>query len=103
MKKIDLHIHTVSTISDRAFSFSMDTFKRYVSSAKLDAVAITNHDVFNAAQFRQIQDSLEIVAFPGIEINVENGHVLIISRPDKICDFDQKRSEEHTSELQSQR
>lgn len=90
MKKIDLHIHTVSTISDRAFSFSLDTFKRYVRDAKLDAVAVTNHDVFDAVQFRQIQDALGIVVFPGIEVNVEKGHVLIISRPDDIDDFDRK-------------
>lgn len=90
MKKIDLHIHTVSTISDRAFNFSLDTFKRYVRDAKLDAVAVTNHDVFDAAQFRQIQETLGIVVFPGIEVNVEKGHVLIIARPDNIDDFERK-------------
>jgi hypothetical protein len=38
LKKIDLHIHTVSTMSDRAFVFSLATFQRYVADAKLDAV-----------------------------------------------------------------
>ncbi|WP_066270323.1 PHP domain-containing protein [Hydrogenophaga palleronii] len=87
MKKIDLHIHTISTISDRAFKFSLDSFRRYVSEAKLDAVAVTNHDVFDAEQFRAIQQALEVVVFPGIEINVAKGHVLVIARPSEIDDF----------------
>lgn len=90
MKKIDLHIHTVSTISDRAFTFCLDTFKRYVRDAKLDGVAITNHDIFDATQFRKIQQELGIIVFPGIEINVEKGHVLVIDRPENIEDFDRK-------------
>lgn len=90
MKKIDLHIHTVSTISDRAFTFSLDTFKRYVIDAKLDAVAVTNHDVFDGAQFRQIQQELTAAVFPGIEINVENGHILVIGRPSELDDFESK-------------
>lgn len=90
MKKIDLHIHTISTISDRAFTFCLDAFKQYVRDAKLDAVAVTNHDVFDASQFRQIQEALGITVFPGIEVNVDKGHVLIIARPDDIDDFDRK-------------
>jgi len=90
LKKIDLHIHTVSTISDRAFVFSIDTFKRYVREAKLNAVAVTNHDVFDADQFRRIKDELDTTVFPGIEVNVEKGHLLVITRPDDIDDFERK-------------
>jgi ABC-type dipeptide/oligopeptide/nickel transport system ATPase subunit len=90
LKKIDLHIHTVSTISDRAFTFSLDSFKRYVADARLDAVAVTNHDVFDAHQFRIIQSALSVTVFPGIEINVDKGHVLIIAGPSDIDDFDKK-------------
>jgi hypothetical protein len=93
VKKIDLHIHTVKTISDRAFTFSINTFKRYVAEAKLDAVAVTNHDVFDSAQFRLIKDALPIVVFPGIEINVEMGHVLVIARPTEVDDFQAKTLE----------
>lgn len=93
MKKIDLHIHTVKTISDRAFTFSIDTFKRYAADAKLDAVAVTNHDVFDSAQFRLIRDALPIVVFPGIEINVDTGHVLVIARPAEVDDFQDKTAE----------
>ena len=38
MKKIDLHIHTVSTISDNSFSFNLENLKKYVSEAELDAI-----------------------------------------------------------------
>ncbi len=90
MKKIDLHIHTVATISDSPFEFSLETFKRYVSEANLDAVAVTNHDIFDAAQFKQIRQSLDVVVFPGIEVNVEKGHVLILADESDLADFDAK-------------
>lgn len=79
MKKIDLHIHTVPTQSDAPFVFSLPAFHDYVTAAKLDAVAVTNHDVFDAEQFRIIKNSLPIVVFPGIEINLASGHLLLIS------------------------
>lgn len=90
MKKIDLHIHTVPTFSDSAFAFSIETFKRYVTEAHLDAVAVTNHDVFDGKQFRVIQSALEAVVFPGIEINVEDGHVLVIANASELEDFEVK-------------
>ena len=88
MKKIDLHIHTVSTVSDRHFVFSMDTLKKYVQHCRIDAIAITNHNVFDSTQFRQIQDEIPIVVFPGIEINIGTGHLLIISDGNDLADFD---------------
>ena len=90
MKKIDLHIHTVPTFSDSAFAFSIETFKRYVTEAHLDAVAVTNHDVFDGKQFRVIQSALDAVVFPGIEINVEDGHVLVIASSSELEDFEAK-------------
>lgn len=90
MKKIDLHIHTVPTFSDSAFDFSIETFKRYVTEAHLDAVAVTNHDVFDGKQFRIIQSALDAVVFPGIEINVEEGHILVIANASELEDFEAK-------------
>ena len=90
MKKIDLHIHTVPTISDSAFTFSLETFKSYVKDARLDAVAVTNHDLFDGSQFKEIQAALDAAVFPGIEINVENGHLLIIADPLELADFASK-------------
>lgn len=90
VKKIDLHIHTVSTVSDRAFTYSLDSFKRYVAETKLDAVAVTNHDLFNADQFNEIQRALSIPVFPGIEISVDQGHLLVITKPTDLQDFEAK-------------
>lgn len=90
MKKIDLHIHTVPTISDSGFTFSLDVFKRYVEEACLDAVAITNHDVFDGDQFRTIRDSLDTVVLPGIEINVAKGHLLVIDSGIRLEEFEKK-------------
>ena len=70
MKKIDLHIHTVETISDSDFNFSIDKLKDYVDGAGLDAIAITNHNIFDGMQFRSIREAISIPAFPGIEINL---------------------------------
>ena len=58
MKKIDLHIHTISTVSDHAFDFSMNALLQYVNTAKLDAIAITNHNIFDVEQFEQITKEL---------------------------------------------
>ena len=90
MKKIDLHIHTVPTISDSVFTFSLETFKTYVKELCIDAVAVTNHDIFDGAQFRAIQHAVEATVFPGIEINVGAGHVLVIGSPMELDDFESK-------------
>lgn len=79
MKKIDFHIHTVSTVSDAPFTFDLNVLKRYVSEATLDAIAITNHNVFDGTQFAAIGDALDVVVFPGIEVTLDCGHILIIS------------------------
>ena len=90
MKKIDLHIHTVATERDSNFTFCMETLIGYVQTAKLDAIAITNHNTFDAAQFRAIRERLSIVVFPGIEINLDDGHILLISDGSNIDDFDDR-------------
>ena len=90
MKKIDLHIHTVPTIRDSSFCFNLDNLKKYVSEAGLDAIAITNHDVFDGGQFRAIKEALAVVVFPAIEVCLEAGHVLIISDVANLEDFEDK-------------
>ena len=88
MKKIDLHIHTVPTISDRSFNFNLDNLKKYVTNAALNAIAITNHNVFDGIQFRAISEALDVVVFPGIEVNLDKGHVLIIGDGAGLEDFE---------------
>ncbi|CAD5902355.1 Histidinol-phosphatase [Carnobacterium maltaromaticum] len=80
MKKIDFHIHTISTVSDSVdFEFSFETLKEYVEVRKLDAIAITNHNTFDKDQFNSIASNLQISVFPGIEVDLCKGHILIIS------------------------
>lgn len=40
MKKVDLHIHTVATVSDHYFEFSMDALQSYVECKELDDKAL---------------------------------------------------------------
>ena len=90
MKKLDLHIHTVSTISDRPFAFSMDCLKKYVENEGIEAIAITNHNLFDREQFEQIQRQLSIRVFPGIEVDIEGGHLLVITEETDLEDFTEK-------------
>jgi len=88
LKKIDLHIHTVATISDSDFNFSIDKLKEYVAGADLDAIAITNHNIFDGVQFRSIREAISIPVFPGIEINLNKCHVLLISDGSNLDEFE---------------
>ncbi|SDZ93805.1 hypothetical protein SAMN05660420_00803 [Desulfuromusa kysingii] len=90
MPKIDLHIHTVPTISDAHFTFSLAKLCEYVNSAELDAIAITNHDMFDLGQFNKITEKLDCVVFPGIEINIDKSHVLVISENQNLDEFQLK-------------
>jgi ABC-type phosphate transport system ATPase subunit len=93
MKKIDLHIHTISTVSDYHFDFDLSKLKEYVEKLEIDCIAITNHNTFDFNQYNTIKDNLDIVVFPGIEIDLERGHLLVISDNDdlsEINDFSKK-------------
>jgi len=86
-------LHTVPTISDADFTFSLPKLCEYISTAKLDAIAITNHDVFDLEQFYEIDRAVDCVVFPGIEINLDNGHILLISENQDLEDFQLKTTE----------
>jgi hypothetical protein len=92
MKKIDLHTHTVSTVSDYAFDFEISKVSEYVEKLKIDALAITNHNIFDMKQYYEIKNALTITIFPGIEIDLEGGHLLLIADTDdfEIANFDEK-------------
>lgn len=92
MKKIDLHIHTISTVSDHDFQFSLDKLIEYVESEELEAIAITNHNLFDRQQYETIVASISIPVFPGIEIDIENGHLLVITEVSDIDNFCEKCS-----------
>ncbi len=93
MKKIDLHIHTVaSPIKDSPFDFDINKLISYVKTESLDAIAITNHNLFDEEQFNEIinrfkDDMLDTKIFPGVEIDLENGHLLYITELEKVGDL----------------
>lgn len=92
MKKLDLHIHTIETVSDGTFEFDLQTLKDYVISSKLDGIAITNHNKFDEEQYKSIAQELNGICtvLPGIEINIGNnsvGHMICITNPNDISDF----------------
>ncbi len=93
MKKIDLHIHTRKTISDSDLTFSINRFQQYVNEMNIDAIAITNHNLFDKEQYSEICDALSgIKVFPGIEINIgaNAGNLLVISERSNLNDFTRK-------------
>lgn len=98
MKKCDLHIHTIATSSDSAFNFSLETLGNYVQKMQLDVIAITNHNVFERSQYQEIKTRLaNIIVLPGIEVDLDGGHILVISDNDNasICDFTTKCKQIH--------
>lgn len=96
MKRCDLHIHTVPSVSDRVFTYDKDILLDYVAKTELDVIAITNHNLFDYAQFQEIKKTLtQIVVLPGIEVDLENGHILVIANNDDgtLFDFNAKCEE----------
>lgn len=102
MKKVDLHIHTIASVSDNPFDFSEEKLLEYIDYAKLDCIAITNHNLFDKKQYDRILQIVTIPVFPGIEIDLEGGHLLIISdSKEDISDFCSKCDLVH-AEIKSQ-
>ena len=93
MRKIDLHIHTISTISDIDFEFDLEKLKEYITKSCLECISVTNHNLFDQDQFSEICEGIDVPVFPGIEINLGTGHVLIISDNKEIGDFQRKCDE----------
>ncbi len=87
MIKTDLHIHTVNSVSDHDFVFSMEVLSEYINSQSLDCIAITNHNIFDMEQYLEIKNNIEITVFPGIEIDLGKGHLLLISSEEELSDF----------------
>lgn len=89
MKKCDLHIHTVPSVSDRTFTYDKNVLVDYVAKAELNVIAITNHNLFDYIQFQEIKTILpSVVVLPGIEIDLEKGHILVIANNDDRTLFD---------------
>ena len=80
MKKIDLHIHTVQSVSDHPFDFSIDSLESYVINRKIDCIAITNHNLFDKKQFDMIKEKINIILIDhqaqGEKYNSDNSKIL---------------------------
>lgn len=93
MKKIDLHVHTVaSKVKDAPFEFDIEKLVSYARVESLDAIAVTNHDLFDHVQFNEIVEKfnelkINTKVFPGVEIDIESGHLLYITDLENIDDF----------------
>ena len=91
MKKVDLHIHTIKSVSDADFNFSLIRLQEYVNTMNIDCIAITNHNLFDVEQFKEITMRLNIIViFPGIEINLCGGHLLLISDTSNLEEFSKR-------------
>lgn len=58
VKKIDFHIHTISSSKDYDFTYSSKWLQEYVNKAELDAIAITNHDLFDKNNYELVKKDL---------------------------------------------
>ncbi|WP_152338836.1 PHP domain-containing protein [Leuconostoc gasicomitatum] len=84
-QKIDFHIHTIPGLDnkDEFKDFSMNWLKKYITYAGLDAIAITNHNLFDLSNFNDIRSNTpDIQVFPGMELSLNKGHVNIIGDND---------------------
>lgn len=87
MKKIDLHVHTISTSKDVDFSFDIEKLKSYVEVLKLDVIAITNHNTFDREQYEKIKEKVNITVLPGVEVDIENAHMIVITEESNLDTF----------------
>lgn len=78
MIKVDFHIHTISTIKDADFDFDIDVLNQYINEMEIDCIAITNHNVFDKKQYEEIRRCVNAKVFPGMEVDIENSHLLLI-------------------------
>jgi len=93
--KIDLHTHTKKCKSGDAPTreISPAEFCEILTSTDVGIIAITNHNVFDLIQFKEIEDGLGegVQVWPGIELDVveqgSRGHLLVIVSPTRAAEF----------------
>ncbi|MDM7647299.1 hypothetical protein QUE93_09755 [Leuconostoc falkenbergense] len=81
--RIDFHLHTIADKhKDTEFTYSESWLREYIQKCDMDAIAITNHNLFDKDQFESITstgnlpENLEI--YPGMELSLLTGHVLVV-------------------------
>lgn len=87
--KIDIHTHTKKCKSGDAPTREVtpEVFCDTILSTDVKVIAITNHNVFDLAQFQAIQARIgkDALVWPGVELDVYDGdakgHLLVITSP----------------------
>ena len=93
--KIDIHAHTRQCKSGDAPTreISPTDFCETILATEVRIIAITNHNVFDLAQYNEIINGLdqETQVWPGIELDIQEeksrGHLLVIVSPKLSSDF----------------
>lgn len=93
--KIDLHTHTKKCKSGDAHTreIAPADFCEILTSTDVGIIAITNHNVFDLTQFKEIEDRIResVQVWPGIELDVieqgSRGHLIVIVSPTKAAEF----------------
>jgi predicted ATPase len=99
--KIDIHTHTKKCKSGDAPTreISPEDLCEKILSTEVRIVAITNHNVFDLDQYREIETGFreEVQVWPGIELDINEGgsrgHLLVIVSPTLAKDFSEKVNE----------
>ena len=102
--KIDIHTHTkkIKQGDSEHRNVDVNKFSEIIKETDVKILAITNHNHFDHEQYVEFKSNVDGICqiWPGVEFDViedENrAHLIVIVNP-------KNRSEEHTSELQSQR
>lgn len=93
--KIDIHTHTRKCKSGDAATreISPEDFCSSILSTEVRVIAITNHNVFDLAQFEDIRTRIgtDAQVWPGVELDVHDektkGHLLVITSPELAAQF----------------
>ena len=93
--KIDIHTHTKTCKSGDAPTreISPADFCETILSTEVRIIAITNHNVFDLHQYKEMADGLgqETQVWPGVELDVLEdglrGHLLVIVSPTRAQEF----------------
>ena len=96
--RIDIHTHTKRSKKGDAATreISPGDFCEKLAATDVKIIAITNHNVFDFAQYSDILTRVAggIQVWPGIELDIEEhaskGHLLVIVSPGKAVAFDER-------------
>lgn len=88
--KIDIHTHTKKTKKGDPESRNIDAaqFHEIISSTEVKIVAITNHNVFDYAQYSEFVEVVggDFQVWPGVELDIKEadrrGHLIVIVSPE---------------------